>query len=84
VDISWVSRGLVIAKVGRWPRRKTLHVGGEWLLGDAPDDPDYVIYARYITHWQDGTPISDEEQAELLDRVVDEAAKRGWKFVIEW
>ncbi len=84
MDISWVDRSLVVASVGRWPRKKTLHVGGEWLIGDAPDDPDFVIYARYITHWEAGTPISDEEQAEVLDRVIDEAAKRGWKFVIEW
>jgi Immunity protein 74 len=81
VDISWVDRGSVIVSVGRWPRRKKLRVAGEYLLAR---DPDFLIYARYITHWEDGTAISDEEQADVLDRVVDEAAKRGWKFEIEW
>jgi hypothetical protein len=84
VDITWVNRGTVLARVGRWPRKKTLRVGGEWLIGDAPDDPDFVIYAQYITHWEDGTSISDEEKAEVLDKVIGEAAKRGWKFEIEW
>jgi uncharacterized protein YeaC (DUF1315 family) len=60
VDIRWVNRGLVAVRVGKWPRKKTLHVGGEALLAH---DPDYLIYARSITHWEDGTPISDEEKA---------------------
>jgi hypothetical protein len=58
-----------------------LHVGGEALL---EHDPDFLIYAQYITHWEDGAPISDEEKTEVLDRVINEAAKRGWKFEIEW
>lgn len=70
-----------MVSVGSWPRKKTLRVPGEALLAH---DPDYLIYAQYITHWEDGTPISDEEIAEVLDRLVDEAAKRGWKFEIEW
>jgi uncharacterized protein YeaC (DUF1315 family) len=81
VDIRWVNRGLVVVSVGKWPRKKTLHVGGEALLAH---DPDYLIYARSITHWEDGTAISDEEKAEVLDRLIGEAAKRGWKFEIEW
>ncbi len=54
-------------------------------LWDTVSQPDtgYVIYARYITAWDDGTTLSDEEQAELLDEVVDEAVRRGWKFEIE-
>jgi hypothetical protein len=84
VDIRWVNRGLVVVSVGKWPRKKTLQVGGEVLVGDEPGDPDYLIYARSVTHWQDGTPISDEERAEVLDRLIGEAAKRGWKFEIEW
>jgi hypothetical protein len=42
-----------------------------------------VIYARYITTWDDGATLGDEEQAELLDEVVDEAARPGCKFEIE-
>jgi hypothetical protein len=72
VDISWVNRGSVVVRVERWPRKKTLHVAGEALLAH---DPDYLIYAEYITHWEDGTPISDEGKAEVLDRLIDEAAK---------
>jgi Immunity protein 74 len=77
VDISWVDRGLVIVRSGD----KTLHVGGEALL---EGHPDFLIYARYINHWEDGTSISDEEKADVLDRLVEEAVKRGWKFEIEW
>ena len=61
---------------------QVLRVGGE-IVGDWPDT-GYVIYARYITAWDDGRTLSNEEQAELLDEVVDEAALRGWKFEIEW
>jgi hypothetical protein len=61
--------------------RKTLHVGGEALL---EGDPDYTIYADYITHWEDGTPLSEDEKAAILDDVVAEAARRGWKFEISW
>jgi Immunity protein 74 len=77
VDITWVNRGLVVVRDGG----RILHVGGEALL---ERDPDYLVYARYITRWEDGTLISDEEKSDLLDRLVDEAAKRGWKFEIEW
>jgi hypothetical protein len=61
---------------------RALVIGGE-ILGDVPDTV-YVIYARYVTSWDDGTSLSDEERAELLDEVVDEAARRGWKFEIDW
>jgi hypothetical protein len=77
VDIAWVNRGLVIVRVGAG----TLHVGGEALLDR---DPDFLIYSRYITHWEDGSPISDEEKTEILDRLIEEAARRGWRFEIEW
>ena len=30
----------------------------------------------YLTHWDDGTPIGDDEKAMILDRVVDAAAAR--------
>jgi hypothetical protein len=47
-------------------------------------DISYVIYARWITAWDDGTALSDEERAELLNEVVDEAARRSWMFEIDW
>jgi hypothetical protein len=58
-----------------------IRIGGE-SFGDWPDIT-YVIYARWITAWDDGTTLSDEEQAELLDAVVDEAARRGWRVEID-
>jgi hypothetical protein len=60
---------------------RTLRFGGE-IVGDLPDT-GYVIYARYFTAWDDGTPLSDDEQAELLAEVVDEAARRGWRIEID-
>ena len=77
VDITWINRGLVIAHIDG----RALHVRGEWLL---ERDPDFMIYARSVTTWHDGTPLGEEEQAELLDEIVDEAARHGWKFEISW
>ena len=77
VQLRWDMRTVIAHIDGR-----AVRIGGE-IVGDWPDT-GYVIYARYITAWDDGTPLSDEEQAELLDEVVDEAARRGWKFEIEW
>jgi len=56
-------------------------VGGEWLL---EHNPDFVIYARSVTSWDDGMPIAEEEQVEILDEVVAAAADQGWKFEISW
>jgi Immunity protein 74 len=77
IEITWVNRGLVIAHVDG----RALRIGGEWLL---EHDPDYMIYARSVTAWEDGTPLSEEERAELLDEVIDKASGRGWKFEISW
>ena len=77
LDITWVNRGLVITRVND----RTLQVGGEWLL---EHDPDFMIYARSVTSWDDGTPITEEERAKILDEVVDVAAEQGWKFEISW
>jgi hypothetical protein len=77
VELTWDMRTVIAHIDGQ-----VLRVGGE-IVGDWPDT-GYVIYARYITAWDDGRTLSNEEQAELLDEVVDEAALRGWKFEIEW
>jgi len=77
VELTWDMRTVIAHIDGR-----ALRIGGE-IVGDWPDT-GYVIYARYITARDDGTTLSDEEQAELLDEVVNEAARRGWKFEIEW
>ena len=70
-------RGRVIARGG--DRTITLH--GKALLAR---NPDYMIYARYITAWDDGALLGEDEKARLLDQVVEEAARLGWKFQIEW
>jgi hypothetical protein len=75
IEITWPNPHLVIAHING----RALRISGEGLF----EDPDFVIYARYITAWDGGTPLSEEEQSELLDGVVDEAARRGWKFEIE-
>ena len=60
---------------------RTLKVGGEWLLNH---DPDFLIYARSLTNWDDGTPIAEGELPAILDEVVDVAAGQGWNFEISW
>lgn len=77
MEIEWVNRGLVTLRVGG----RVLKVGGEALL---EHDPDFLIYASYLTHWEDGSPLSGEQKTEILDRLVEEAARRGWRFAIEW
>ena len=42
LDITWVNRGLVIARADD----RTLRVGGEWRL---QHNPDFMIYARTVT-----------------------------------
>jgi hypothetical protein len=77
LDLRWVNRGRVIARVGD----RTITVHGEALLAH---NPDYMIYARYTTAWDDGALLGEDEKARLLDQVVEEAARLGWKFQIEW
>lgn len=77
MKIEWKSPGLVIVRVNG----RILRVGGEGLFDR---DPDFVIYPSFITHWEGGSAITDEEKAAVLDELVDEAAKRGWKFEIQW
>jgi hypothetical protein len=74
--MTWVNPGLVIVKIDD----RTLHVGGEATI-EGP--VHFMIYARYLTHWEDGTPIGDDEKAVVLDQVLDLALKRGWTFKIE-
>jgi hypothetical protein len=76
-ELRWVNRGLVVARFGD----KSVQVGGEAMLAR---DPDYVIYASTITTWDDGSPIGGDELADVLDRVVEAASRRGWKFEVEW
>lgn len=77
MEIEWVGRGLVIARIGD----RSIRVGGEYLVNH---DPDFLIYARSVTSWDDGTSVSELERAALLDEVVDAASRAGWKFTISW
>jgi hypothetical protein len=77
LELRWVNRGRVIARVGD----RTVTVGGEALF---EPDADYVIYAQYLTAWDDGALLGEDTKERLLDQVVEEAARRGWKFEIEW
>jgi hypothetical protein len=77
LEITWVNRGLIIVRINN----KSVEVGGEVLL---EHDPDFMIFARSVTKWSDGTPITEAEKVALLDEVVKVAAERGWKFEISW
>jgi len=77
MEIEWVGRGTVIARIGD----RFIRVGGEYLVNH---DPDFLIYARTVTAWDDGTPLSESERAALLDEVVDAASRYGWQFGISW
>jgi hypothetical protein len=76
VELEWKSRGTVMVQT----RGKTLRVAGEALL---ERDPDFLIYPQYMTHWEDGSELGDDEKDEILREVIEAAAGRGWKFAIE-
>jgi hypothetical protein len=76
VEIQWAGKGWLIAKT----EDRSIRIGGEWYEGE----PDFLIYARTVKSWDDGSPISESEKVELLDEVVDVAARQGWKLEISW
>jgi hypothetical protein len=76
--LRWVNKGRVEALVGD----RMVVIGGEALL--LKEDPDYLIFPRTVTHWDDGTPIDANERADIIERVIEAAAQRGWRFEIEW
>jgi hypothetical protein len=75
MDIEWNHPHRVIMRVNG----KTLLVGGEGLFDR---NPDFLIYPSSITHWEDGSAITEDERRRLLEDLVAEAARRGWKFEI--
>lgn len=76
MEIRWINRGRMYVEING----RVLNVGGEAMLNH---NPDYLIYARYVG-WEDGGALAEEDKAALLDDVVQEAAKRDWKFEIDW
>jgi len=76
MEVEWISPWLVIARIGD----RSIRVDGELVN----HDPDFLIYARGVTSWDDGIQISESERAALLDEVVDAASRQGWKFDISW
>jgi hypothetical protein len=68
MEIEWVSPWLMIARIGD----RSIRVEGEVVN----HNPDFLIYARGVTSWDDGTQISESERAALLDEVVDGVAAR--------
>jgi Immunity protein 74 len=75
VEIEWNHPQRVIVRVDG----KALLLGGEGLFDR---NPDFLIYPSSITHWEDGSTITADERGRLLQDVVAEAARRGWKFEI--
>ena len=63
--------GLVIIKIDD----RTLRVGGEAMI-EGP--VHFVIYGRYLTHWEDGTPFGGRcrprSWVDVQDRVVIDQA----------
>jgi hypothetical protein len=76
LEISWEGRGRIVATIDN---RKVV-IPGETFLDHKPD---YLIYAKYLTKWEDGTDITIERRREIIAAVVSEAEKRGWRFEVE-
>ena len=77
MEFDWRSRG----KVTVTDNGRVAEIPGEMML---LHDPDFLIYAKYLTAWNDGTLLTPEEKESLLEQVVAEAAERGWKFEVEY
>lgn len=77
MELTWVNRGLVVVQ----DEGRIAHVGGEALVNE---DPHFLVYARYLTHWADGTPLEGEAKDRFLGDLVEAAATRGWNFQISW
>lgn len=76
VELIWESRGRIVAIIDG----REVTIPGETFL---EHDPDYVIYAKYLKLWGDGTPIAEDEKSSILTDVLGEAERRGWKFEVE-
>lgn len=77
MELEWNSRGKVTVTIDG----RIVVIPGELLL---EHNPDFLIYAKYLSSWQDGAPSASEEKEQLLAEVVAEAAARGWIFEIEY
>ena len=75
MEIEWNHPHRVIVRVDG----KILLVGGEGLFDR---NPDFLIYPSSITHWEDGSAITEDERRGLLEDLVAEAARRGWEFKV--
>ena len=75
MEIEWNHPHRVIVRIDG----KALQVGGEGLFDR---NPDFLIYPSSVTHWEDGSAITPDERGRLLEDLVAEAARRGWKFEI--
>lgn len=75
MELRWPSRGTVLADVDG----KVLRVVGEAML---ERQPDFLIFPEYITHWEDSTQLEGIEKVDVIDRIIEEAADRGWKFEV--
>ena len=78
MEISFIGRSRlsVIDDSGR-----RLEVQGEVFL---ERDPDFMIYPESLRQWADGISVTDDERRELLERIVQTAAERGWNFHVSW
>ena len=47
---------------------RTTKVDWEMLVGERP----LILFSRSIQQWSDGTPISDEERAAIINDIRDE------------
>jgi hypothetical protein len=77
MDIVMEDRGTLRVEVDG----RTIYVGGELIAGETVD---FVVYARSVKTWTDGTPLTDEEQAEFLDALVDAGMKCARRYEISW
>lgn len=75
MEIEWNHPHRVIVRVGE----RSIRVSGEGLFDG---NPDFIIYSSGPMRWEDGEVLSESEKMAFLEKLVAEAARRGWKFEI--
>ena len=44
--------------------------------------PDFEVCSGSIKTWDDGQPVTESEKQEIIQTIVEEAKRKGWKIEI--
>lgn len=71
--ITFITRGHVDLELDG----KTVTIQGEALFRTGPDTTDFVAYRNSITHWNDGMPVTESDEAAIIRDLIQSGKDRG-------